>query len=299
MQIPIRRSAITRATHENGNVQITYKAYDRWYDAALMNGLTINNGDTVNITTTGIDAFSINDTSADLFITPVNQSPTAVTPINLNVLQQTGSMTNAVNPEGETVATLLGTVTDSDSTDNHGIAVNAVDNSNGTWQYLTDNESLWRDFNGLTNIVDNTNTTLLSHTAKLRFIPDDGNTTGGNVTFHVWDQTSTHTNGQTGVDISSSLGGSNAFKSTSDSLSVTVTDNSGDNTIQGDHSTNTLVGGAGGDTLVGGQGDDKIYADGRQFSNNLISNMKLWLDAADNKWRWFKYYRWHSYYNLD
>ena len=55
----------------------------------------------------------------------------------------------------------------------------------------------------------------------------------------------------------------------------------GDDTIIGGAGDDTLIGGLGGDEIRGGEGNDRIYADNREFSNNLFGDLQLWLDASD------------------
>ncbi|MCB1753792.1 MAG: hypothetical protein KDI74_18955, partial [Gammaproteobacteria bacterium] len=92
---------------------------------------------------------------------------------------------------GTLVSDLIsGQITDADSGSVEGIAVVAVDDSHGTWEYSTDGGSNWTAFGA----VDSNAARLLATDANtsVRFVPDAGWTgavTDG-ITFHAWDQTS-------------------------------------------------------------------------------------------------------------
>jgi hypothetical protein len=90
-----------------------------------------------------------------------------------------------------------------------GIAVVAVDNTNGTWQYSTDGGTTWTDFGN----PSDSNARLLAGTAnnQIRFVPNlnyEGN--AGNVLFRAWDQTSGTDGGEADT---STNGGATAFSS--------------------------------------------------------------------------------------
>ncbi|WP_432470592.1 DUF4347 domain-containing protein [Amphritea sp. HPY] len=91
---------------------------------------------------------------------------------------------------GASVADLIaGQVTDPDP-DASGIAVVAVDNSNGTWEYSTDSGTSWTAFGS----PDISSALLLADDGStyVRFVPDadwNGTVTDG-ISFHAWDQTS-------------------------------------------------------------------------------------------------------------
>ena len=104
------------------------------------------------------------------------------------------------NP-GTLVSDLIsGQVSDPNTSDPTGIAVIAVDDSNGTWQYSINGGTNWFDFGP----VDTSTARLLAGDAdtRVRFIPDAtwNGTVAGGITYHAWDQTS-GTNGAT-ADIS-------------------------------------------------------------------------------------------------
>ncbi|AHI29968.1 DUF4347 domain-containing protein [Marinobacter similis] len=95
-----------------------------------------------------------------------------------------------VSNDGTLVSALIaGQVTDTDSGSLEGIAVTAVGDTNGTWQYTTDGGTNWFAFGA----VDSSNARLLAADANtsVRFMPDanwNGTVTNG-ISFHAWDQT--------------------------------------------------------------------------------------------------------------
>ena len=99
-------------------------------------------------------------------------------------------------------------ISDNDTGAVEGIAVTAVDDSNGQWQYDANANGTWLAFGS----VSDTNAVLLDTGALVRFVPNaDYNGSAGDLTFHAWDQTS-GANGDIGADVSSN-GGSTAYSS--------------------------------------------------------------------------------------
>ncbi|MGE4292628.1 MAG: cadherin-like domain-containing protein [Desulfovibrio sp.] len=121
-------------------------------------------------------------------------------------------------PTGNTVAALLASaggdiVTDYDTGAVEGIAIYAVDNTHGTWQYNTG--SGWTDI----GTVNTGNALLLSSAASVRFVPDadfDGTAT---IQFHAWDQTS----GSEGAKVDvTTTGTPSAFSTATETASITI-----------------------------------------------------------------------------
>ncbi|MDV2081220.1 DUF4347 domain-containing protein, partial [Marinobacter xestospongiae] len=135
---------------------------------------------------------------------------------------------NANNP-GTSVAALVvdGSITDVDVGAVEAIAVTQVDNTNGMWQYSTDNGASWSDFSGTTgSSVDITSAARLldgslggASTQLVRFVPDANYNGSATFTFRAWD-TSTGVAGDT-ADTSTN-GGSTAFSSATDTVSVSI-----------------------------------------------------------------------------
>jgi hypothetical protein len=110
-------------------------------------------------------------------------------------------------------------ITDPNSGAREGIAIIGANVSHGTWQYSLDNGSTWR---ALGSPTSSSARLLASDTlTRVRFVPDRNwaGTLSNGLTFRAWDRT-VGNNGETrGV---SSTGGSTAFSSTSDTVSITV-----------------------------------------------------------------------------
>ncbi|MGB5539518.1 MAG: DUF2341 domain-containing protein [Gammaproteobacteria bacterium] len=115
------------------------------------------------------------------------------------------------NAAGDSVLSIINSsgadrIMDSDAGALEGIAVTAVDDTNGQWQYDANADGTWVAFGA----VSDTSAVLLDTGALVRFVPDaDYNGSAGDLTFHAWDQTS-GANGATGIDVSIN-GGSTAF----------------------------------------------------------------------------------------
>ena len=170
------------AADENGTVQLTYKAWDR-------SGSETNGTASVN-TTTGT-AFSSNTTNADLVITAVNDAPALDNTGNMNL---TAINEDVNNSAGDTVANIVSSamgdrITDPDASPLEGMAITSIDNTNGDWQYSTDNGSSWVT---LPSVVSDAHTILLTPTDKLRFLPNSDFHGTANFSFRAWDQTASH-----------------------------------------------------------------------------------------------------------
>ncbi|MFN9978990.1 MAG: hypothetical protein ACK53Y_03710, partial [bacterium] len=116
-------------------------------------------------------------------------------------------------------ALIAGYATDPDAGAVNGIAVTAVDDTKGTWQWSSNGGASWTSFGA----VSATRSHLLAADVgtRVRFVPgmDWNGTIGTGLTFRAWDQTS-GTAGQT-ADTSSN-GGSTAFSSATASAGITV-----------------------------------------------------------------------------
>jgi len=112
-----------------------------------------------------------------------------------------------VNPHefnGATIAEVLdrmpGTYSDIDHDTHFGLAVTGVDNTNGQWQFTTNDGSSWTDITD----ASESNALLLAddNQTRLRFLPNMDYMGGypGDITFRIWDQYRGNS-GQTNVDL--------------------------------------------------------------------------------------------------
>jgi hypothetical protein len=176
-------------------------------------------------------------------VTPVNDAPVlnpAYTPImtaiDMNAGDDDGSgadgdddATKNTNNAGDSVAAIVadGSITDVDGGAVEAIAVTSVDNTNGVWQFSTDNGTSWIAFSGTTGAsVDLTSAARLldgsltgGDTHKIRFVPDADYVGTASITFHAWDKSSGSAGGTADA---SSTGDTTAFSSASDTASLTI-----------------------------------------------------------------------------
>ena len=96
----------------------------------------------------------------------------------------------AANPGTLVSALIAGQVSDVDAGALSGIAVTAVDNSNGAWQYSTNGGTTWNAFGSPTDATAR----LLAADANtyVRFVPNANwnGTVAAGITFRAWDQSS-------------------------------------------------------------------------------------------------------------
>ena len=204
---------------------------------------SISNAGTLTYTptgdTSGTASFNVVATDSGSGSAPnVNQSAPVAFTITVNaqndapVMDNTGNMSlAAINedvPNGSNPGTLVSDVilsaggdriTDIDAGAVEGIAVIAVANTNGTWQYSIDNGTNWLPF----GTPDSLNSRLLASnaTTRVRFIPNlnFNGTVDPGLTFRAWDQTS----GANGNTADTSVpGNTTAFSTATETASITV-----------------------------------------------------------------------------
>ncbi|MGE5610445.1 MAG: tandem-95 repeat protein, partial [Bacillota bacterium] len=188
---------------------LTFRAWDQTSGAAGATADTTNNG--------RITAFSTATASSSITVNAVNDAPVLSGSNNLAAINEDVAI---ANNSGTLVSDLIaGKITDVDAGAVQGIAVTAVSNSNGAWQYTTDGGANWSNFGTPTTSAAR----LLAATAstRVRFVPNpnwNGAVSGG-LTFRAWDQTSGAAGATAGT---SSNGGSTAFSTATASASITV-----------------------------------------------------------------------------
>ncbi len=169
----------------------------------------------------------VNDGSGDsntavttLSVTPVNDAPVldGAPELTYTALEDEAAPSGAV---GSLISTYTGGISDPESGALKGIAITGNSPSNGIWWYSTDNGTTWTQV----GTVSATNALLLADDPQTRlyFQPTTANYNGSGgssaLTFRAWDQTS----GTNGTKVStSSNGGTTAFSTATDTISVTV-----------------------------------------------------------------------------
>ena len=233
------------ATDEAGQTLVGYTVTQTGSTGTLAftGAPSIDNAGTLTYTatngTSGTATFDVVATDSGSGTAPnVNQSVAVAFTITVNstndapVLDNTGNMSltsinedvpNASNPGtlvGDIIASAGGDrITDADAGAVEGIAVTAVDNTNGTWEFSINNGTNWTAFGS----PSATTARLLAAnaTTRIRFIPaaNFNGTVNPGITFRAWDQTS-GTNGGTADPTTN--GGQTAFSASIETASITV-----------------------------------------------------------------------------
>jgi hypothetical protein len=117
-------------------------------------------------------AFSINTDTVNVTVTQaVNSAPVlADTNLSLTSINEDNPIPSGSNTTSTPVANLVGGITDSNSSDGKGIAITAVDTTNGTLYYTLNDGTNWT----LVGTVSDTSALLLpsnGNDARLHFVP--------------------------------------------------------------------------------------------------------------------------------
>ncbi len=174
--------------------------------------LTIVSNDLGN---TGLGGAQITTNVALIDVDFVNSAPTLagandLAPIDEDQIGNSGTLVSAL---------ILGQANDPDPAAVTGIAVTAVDNAHGTWEYSTNGGSSWNPFGSPAPTVAR----LLAADANsyVRFVPNanwNGSVSGG-LTFQAWDRTSGMAGGTADATVN---GGTTAFSTASAAASIVV-----------------------------------------------------------------------------
>ncbi|MBR8827124.1 MAG: VCBS repeat-containing protein [Gomphosphaeria aponina SAG 52.96 = DSM 107014] len=143
-----------------------------------------------------LDAFSGELNGTIYYFKDISQPPI----YNLTLINE-----DETAPTGNTIAEIISdnTVGDPEGAV-EAVAIAAVDNKNGTWQYSTDGGSTWNNFGSVTQAAAR----LLDSTNKVRFIPKANWYGTANITLRLWDKT---TGVAGGTANTTSNGGETAF----------------------------------------------------------------------------------------
>ncbi|UTW59413.1 DUF4347 domain-containing protein [Kordiimonas sp. SCSIO 12603] len=210
------------------NVTYTGASNDSGDDAATLTiAVDDDEAEDPNFVTVGTSNFDI---------TAVNDAPglnAALSPTLMGISEDAGDddnsgvdgdddASNNTNNGGSTVASIVadGSITDVDGSAVEAIAVTAVDNTNGVWEFSVDGGSNWNAFSATSGTVDLSSASrLLSSTALVRFVPGENYSGSATITFRAWDQSS-GSNGST-ADTTTN-GGATAFSAAADTASIAV-----------------------------------------------------------------------------
>ncbi|MEM7315062.1 MAG: Ig-like domain-containing protein, partial [Planctomycetota bacterium] len=170
-----------------------------------------------------LEAASLSTTgTVQIDVTPVNDAPILDSSTTLDVGEFLTGFSNSV---GVAVGDALVShptdfITDIDSGAVEGIAVHSVDDSNGTWQFSTDDGATWTSFSdaGVSATADYSQGLLLSESSRIRFISNEGFNGAAQIEVRAWDR-STGAAGE--IADTSVTGGETAF---SDEVGVAQAD---------------------------------------------------------------------------
>ncbi len=172
------------------------------------------NGELNAFTVKAYDGKEVSATAVQvkLSVEAVNDAPT----LTAKAPKLTSINDSETSNSGQTVESIIGTsIEDVDDGAESGIAITAIENGNGAWEYSTDAGVNWT----AVGVVSNSSSLLLYDTDKVRFVPDGQHGTNASFAYHAWDRSSgTHGNK---VDVSTN-GGTTAFSTTTDTASITV-----------------------------------------------------------------------------
>ncbi|WP_417465733.1 VCBS domain-containing protein [Kordiimonas sp.] len=207
---------------------------------------TTDQNDTTTATLTVTPNDGTTDGTADtisITITPANDAPVldnsgapTLTAINEDAGDDDGSgadgdddATNNANNTGTSIADMVtdGSITDVDGSAVEAIAVTNVDNTNGVWQYSTNNGSSWTNFSGVTgSSVDIESASVLldgtltgASTNLIRFVPDADYNGTATITYRAWDKSSGSVGGTADT---STNGDTTAFSTATEDATLTI-----------------------------------------------------------------------------
>ncbi len=162
----------------------------------------------------GSSAYSVAGDTASITVGAVNDAP-VLNPRHPTLAPMAADQTT--NP-GQSVAAIVGaSITDPDAGASPGIAVTAVNNGGGTWQYSLDNGSTWTAIGP----ASDASALLLRPTDRVRLVPDGTHGGTGSITYRAWDQTSGSAGGH--ADTQAGPQATSSFSSASDTASLVVT----------------------------------------------------------------------------
>jgi len=198
-----------------GTAAITFRAWDKSQGSA---------GETADASQGGgTSAFSSLTAQATIEVSPANHAPV----LDAEASPRLSSvMAGTAENDGNSVSEIVtdGSVSDEDADEDNpaakAIAVISADNSDGIWQYSTDNGLSWQNFSDdIGNAEFETQARLLTEDHRIRFAPNEYGVGTAAFTFRAWDKSS-GTAGET-ADASES-GGVSAFSEITDQAEIEI-----------------------------------------------------------------------------
>ncbi len=192
---------------------------------------------TVDNTRTAVQVLAVGETLSDTFSYTISDgrggSSTTTLTVTINgsndapvladtalTLTQTEDDPTPTGAVGTLVSTLVGGITDLDTSNPRGVAITAADTTQGSWYYSINNGTSWTAFTAST-----ASALLLADTARVYFKPnaDWNGSVASALTLHAWDQSSGSNGGTADLSVAGSTGDATAFSTASDTVSLTVT----------------------------------------------------------------------------
>lgn len=194
------------------NVNFTFRGWDRSTGTESTTG-SRSLGDTT--TNGGSTAFSTGTAQATLVVTSVNDAP-VLTPVSPTLSPLTDSSTTNT---GNLVTSLIGGITDVDTSALKGVAITGLTSTYGTWEYTTNGGTTWNSI----GIVSEASALILRPNDRIRFVPDGTHGETATITYKAWDQTG-GTAGFQGIKLNTTTsGGTSPYSAATDTASVVVT----------------------------------------------------------------------------
>ncbi len=198
---------------------LSFRAWDQTSGTASATG-SIQTADTS--TNGGSSAFSAQSASATLQVTAVNDAPVldpTASPALTGISEDLAAPASSSTANSTLVSSLLSGVSDVDTSALQGLAVTAVNTSQGTLWFSTDAGASWTSVDK----ASDSNALLLRSTDHVYWQPaaNKNGTIDDAFSFRAWDRTATGVEGDY-VDTSTN-GGTTAFSTASDTVAVTVT----------------------------------------------------------------------------
>ena len=185
---------------------VTFRAWDQTSGSS---------GSKVDVSVNGgTTAFSTATETASITVTTVNDAPSGVSASIFAAINE-----DNFNSFGKLVSAFTSSTYDPDTGALKGIAVTAVDNTNGEWQYTLDGTN-WYAIGDVS--INSARLLPADATTRVRFVPDPDFNAPSVFPFTIaaWDQTSGTAGGLADVSVN---GGTTAFSAPTTTVSVSVT----------------------------------------------------------------------------
>jgi Ca2+-binding RTX toxin-like protein len=149
--------------------------------------------------------------TVNIIVAAVNNAPILNTATNPQLNDVYRNIDDSVN-NGTAISLFASLIIDADGP-GIGIAITAIDNNNGAWQFSTDAGSNWQTISS----VSMSNALLLADVNLIRFVPNDEYEGSASFEFKAWDQSS----GSAGNTFDTTQG-SSAFSSASETATIDI-----------------------------------------------------------------------------